>query len=82
MTGTQKGQACVWLALLMLSAAWVLGMVEAPAAGPALPPPSGLATPGQPTPMPDFSLPGVNGTTIRSADLQGKVVVVRFWATW
>jgi hypothetical protein len=29
-----------------------------------------------------FELPDANGTTIRSADLQGKVIVVRFWATW
>jgi peroxiredoxin len=32
--------------------------------------------------MPAFELPDANGETIRSADLQGKVVVVRFWATW
>jgi peroxiredoxin len=29
-----------------------------------------------------FELPDANGATIRSADLQGKVIVVRFWATW
>jgi hypothetical protein len=45
-------------------------------------PPPGLAAPGQPTPMPEFSVPGLTGTPIRSADLRGKVVVVRFWATW
>jgi peroxiredoxin len=32
--------------------------------------------------MPDFSVSGLAGTPIRSADLLGKVVVVRFWATW
>jgi len=32
--------------------------------------------------MPAFELPDPNGETVRSADLQGKVIVVRFWATW
>ena len=44
--------------------------------------PPGLVAASQPTPLPEFSLPGLSGTTIRSADLVGKVVVVRFWATW
>jgi len=44
--------------------------------------PEGLAAPGQSTPMPAFELPDANGETIRAADLQGKVIVVRFWATW
>jgi cytochrome oxidase Cu insertion factor (SCO1/SenC/PrrC family) len=44
--------------------------------------PEGLAAPGQSTSMPEFELPDANGETIRSAALQGKVVVVRFWATW
>jgi cytochrome oxidase Cu insertion factor (SCO1/SenC/PrrC family) len=44
--------------------------------------PEGLAAPGQSTSMPTFELPDANGETIRSADLQGKVIMVRFWATW
>jgi peroxiredoxin len=32
--------------------------------------------------LPAFELPDANGTPIRSADLQGKVMVVRFWASW
>jgi peroxiredoxin len=32
--------------------------------------------------MPEFELPEANGETVRSAALQGKVSVVRFWATW
>jgi cytochrome oxidase Cu insertion factor (SCO1/SenC/PrrC family) len=47
-----------------------------------LTPPLGLSAPAQPTPIPTFSLVDSNGTTVRSADLQGKVVLVRFWATW
>ena len=44
--------------------------------------PEGLAAPGQSTSMPAFELPDANGDAVRTADLQGKVVVVRFWATW
>ena len=45
-------------------------------------PPEGLTASNPSTSMPVFELPDANGATVRSADLQGKVVVVRFWATW
>jgi hypothetical protein len=32
--------------------------------------------------MPAFRLEAVSGTTVQATDLLGKVVVVRFWATW
>jgi peroxiredoxin len=32
--------------------------------------------------MPDFNLPDVGDAMVRAADLQGKVIMVRFWATW
>ena len=44
--------------------------------------PPGLVALPQPPPLPEFSLTSPTGTTIRSADLAGKVIVVRFWATW
>ena len=45
-------------------------------------PPAGLAVSKQRIPMPEYSVSTIDGTTIRSADMVGKVVVVRFWATW
>jgi len=45
-------------------------------------PPEGLIAPSPSTSMPVFELPDANGETVHSADLQGKVIVVRFWATW
>ena len=33
-------------------------------------------------PLPDFSLPGLDGKTHRLQDYRGKVVLVNFWATW
>jgi len=70
----------LWLFLLLggLLTLNPLGLRAAEQPGP----PEGLAAPGSATPMPVFELPDANGETIRSADLQGKVVVVRFWASW
>ncbi len=31
---------------------------------------------------PDFSLPALDGGTVRLSDLRGKRVVINFWATW
>jgi cytochrome oxidase Cu insertion factor (SCO1/SenC/PrrC family) len=52
------------------------------AAGKSVEPPPGLGAVQPPTPMPKFTLPVVNGEPFDSSTLQGKVVVVRFWATW
>jgi hypothetical protein len=38
--------------------------------------------PEQQRPAPQFSLPDYQGTPMDLSDLRGKVVVVRFWATW
>jgi cytochrome oxidase Cu insertion factor (SCO1/SenC/PrrC family) len=44
--------------------------------------PAGLIAVSSATPTPAFPLPAVDGSTVSSADLRGKVVIVRFWATW
>lgn len=45
-------------------------------------PPNGLDALPQPVAMPSFNLPTTHGGTLDSATLAGRVVIVRFWATW
>jgi cytochrome oxidase Cu insertion factor (SCO1/SenC/PrrC family) len=82
MTVRQKISLPILLILATLGIGVVLGNLRTSGAEPALRPPEGLASTAQPTPIPEFSLAALHNTTIRSADLQGKVTVIRFWATW
>ena len=78
---TQRGLQSLWR-LLLVGVVVALGTLGASAASEQIPLPAGLAEVSPVTPMPVFQLPAVSGATVRSTDLQGKVVVVRFWATW
>lgn len=70
----------VWFGLLSLCV--MLQCSSTPWANPPLTPPAGLAASEQQVTMPTFRLPSVAGGTVDAAVLHGKVVVVRFWATW
>lgn len=41
-----------------------------------------MSAPAQPTKMPEFEFANLHGGTLKSADMKGKVIVIRFWATW
>ena len=44
--------------------------------------PNGLIAIQERKTMPAFSLPNLDGNIVRSGDLLGNVVLLRFWATW
>lgn len=77
-----KGAGRAWIKLGLLAVVLlVLHPMHADAAdGPALP--QGLQSPDEPVTLPAFELPNPDGNMVGAAELQGKVVVVRFWATW
>jgi cytochrome oxidase Cu insertion factor (SCO1/SenC/PrrC family) len=71
-------QVCVlWLGLVLLG--WAAAGTVVGGSGE---PPLGLGAVQPATPMPAFTLPVVDGEPFDSSTLRGKVVVVRFWATW
>src|SRR5262245_35130880 len=72
----QHLRLCLLLGILLPLASLLTHATGSPAL------PEGLAAPGQSMSMPVFELPDAKGATFRSADLQGKVVVLRFWASW
>ena len=82
MIGREKVSMCLWLTLLSLTAILLCHSPGARAAETVATPPPGLVTPGLSAPMPAFRLEAVSGATVQATDLLGKVVVVRFWATW
>ena len=47
-----------------------------------VPMPVGLTAPAQSTVMPAFDLPTTAGKQLDSASLKGRVLVIRFWASW
>ena len=69
-----------WFGLVSLGV--MCGCLSPSWATPPLTPPAGLEASGQQVAMPTFRLPSVAGGTVDAAALHGKVVVVRFWATW
>jgi cytochrome oxidase Cu insertion factor (SCO1/SenC/PrrC family) len=71
----------IWL-FLIASLALRLALTEGTAIGQPVELPMGLAEVKPAMPMPTFTLPDANGAAFESSNLQGKVVVVRFWATW
>jgi cytochrome oxidase Cu insertion factor (SCO1/SenC/PrrC family) len=72
----------IWGLVSLVSFGVILGGLSMAHAQTAAPPPSGLDALEQPVAMPSFKLPSTNGGTLDSSALKGKVVLVRFWATW
>ena len=87
MISTAKRARVLWALALLL------GLTNMPACSKGTTPPEGtpIEVAGEPavvqflkdpTPIGDFAVTDLEGRTIASADLRGKVVLVNFWATW
>jgi hypothetical protein len=67
-----------WLVRAVLCAA----LCPAPLLAAAPTPPPELKAPVKPTAMPAFVLPTTTGSKLDSKSLEGRVLVIRFWASW
>jgi cytochrome oxidase Cu insertion factor (SCO1/SenC/PrrC family) len=72
----------LWSWLVLVSLGMAFGGTGISWAGQPSTPPAGLSPLNTPAVMPAFHLSSVDGARFDSAQLQGKVVVIRFWATW
>jgi cytochrome oxidase Cu insertion factor (SCO1/SenC/PrrC family) len=81
MRGVRQAYHASW-PLFLLAFVLTLGLMASDARAEQATPPQGLVAVDSSVPMPEFSLPSLDGAPVNSAGLQGKVVVVRFWATW
>ena len=72
--------AMIWLAgIVLCTIGWITGVHAAES--PALPP-AVMAPPPQPTKLPEFNFANLQGGTLSSAEMKGKVILIHFWATW
>lgn len=73
----------LWLFIVALGAAACFAVANAAYAAEGLfPNPTAMSAPSQPTKMPEFNFANLHGGTLKSSELKGKVIVIRFWATW
>ncbi len=70
----------LWLFIVALGAAVCVGVAHA--ADGLFAHPTVMAPPPQPTKMPPFDFANLHGGTLKSLEMKGKVIIIRFWATW
>ncbi|RPI46493.1 MAG: hypothetical protein EHM59_07305 [Betaproteobacteria bacterium] len=78
MSSRRHARCSKWL--VSFAASWIVGYASL--AGAQIPPPPGMSAPAKPASMPEFNLPTTAGPALRSESLRGRVVVIRFWASW
>jgi len=66
-------------ALALCALVWT---ANAPAAEGLFPAPTVMAPPPQPARLPEFEFANLNGGVLKSSEMKGKVIIIRFWATW
>ncbi len=73
---------CFWLWLFVVALGASACFATARAAEGLFPANTVMAPPAKPTVMPEFDFANLHGGALKSAELKGKVIVIRFWATW
>jgi cytochrome oxidase Cu insertion factor (SCO1/SenC/PrrC family) len=79
-----SGRRCLMIGVLVLSLAGVVATLAAAGQDEMrrLLEALRIDIPVRPAPAPSFALPGLDGTQVRLADLQGRAVMLYFWTTW
>jgi cytochrome oxidase Cu insertion factor (SCO1/SenC/PrrC family) len=67
---------------VIAAALWATVAAAQPAAAPAAWEKMGVQAYESPKPAPAFSLPALDGRTVRLEDYRGKALLLFFWATW
>ena len=67
---------------VIAAALWATVAAAQPAAAPAAWAKMGVQAYESPKPAPAFSLPALDGRTVRLEDYRGKALLLFFWATW
>ncbi len=67
---------------VIAAALWATVAAAQPAAAPAAWAKMGVQVYESPKPAPAFSLPALDGRTVRLEDYRGKALLLFFWATW
>ena len=67
---------------LIAATLWATAAAAQPAAAPAAWAKMGVSVYESPKPAPAFSLPTLDGRTVRLEDHRGEAVLLFFWATW
>lgn len=73
---------CVFLWLIVVALGAAACFAVAHAAEGLFPNPTVMSAPPQPAKMPDFDFANLHGGVLKSSEMKGKVIVIRFWATW
>ena len=73
----------VWVVVVALCVAACYAVSHAAHAADSLfPGATKLSVPAQAAKLPAFDFTNLHGGTLKSSELKGKVLVIRFWATW
>ncbi len=73
---------CVWLWLFVAAVGAGACVAAAHAAEGLFPTNTAMAPPAKPMMLPEFEFANLHGGVLKSSELKGRVVIIRFWATW